>query len=284
MTEEERREKKKEYFSISQIAKYKNIKPDTLRFYDKIGLFKPDYIDPVNDRRYYSPEQCEKLGTIIELRSMQVPIKDIMEFMENRTLDKSETILKTQIQMLNSEIKQKRALKKVLEEKLDFITKQRKREFELDKPILKDMPVRYALLGEPGITTSSKVAMDYMKLEKEVSGLSPIFASNNVAMEIPSRLKENVHNEIIRPIIFCTQIPDAGEKIHEIPAGKYACIYIKDDKGNLESRIESLRKLANKEGYILGETGFMVYQIDITLTDDINETLIELEFPVLADE
>lgn len=279
VTDDERRAKKKEYLSISQIAKYKNIKPDTLRFYDKIGLFKPDYIDPVNDRRYYSPEQCDKLGTIMELRSMQISIKDIMEFMDNRTLDKSETILKTQLGMLSKEIAQKQQLKLLLEEKLDFIAKQRKKEFELDKPILKTFPKRYAMFGEPGTTSSTKVAMDYMELEKEVAGLSPIFASNKIAMEIPSKLNGNVHNEIIRPMIFCTNIGNT-KKVQEISGGKYACIYIKDAKGNLEEKIDSLKRLARKDGYELGETGFLIYQIDITLTDDINETLIELQFPL----
>ncbi len=280
MTDEERRAKKKEYLSISQIAKYKNIKPDTLRYYDKIGLFKPDYIDPVNDRRYYSPEQCDKLGTIMELRSMQISIKDIMEFMDNRTLDKSETILKTQLGLLGKEIEQKKQLKLLLEEKLDFITKQRKKEFEINKPMIKSLPQRYAIFGEPGATTSAKVAMDYMELEQNVAGLSPIFASNNIGMVISSKLLGNVHNEIIRPVIFCPKVNDMIEKIQEIEGGLYACIYLKDDKGDLESYIEALRESARAAGYEMGETGFLIYQIDITLTDIRDEILIELQFPL----
>ena len=35
-------------FSIGELAKYQNISKQTLIFYDKIGLFRPAYVDPVS--------------------------------------------------------------------------------------------------------------------------------------------------------------------------------------------------------------------------------------------
>ena len=44
-------------FSIGEVARYQNISKQTLIFYDKIGLFRPAYVDPHNGYRYYSASQ-----------------------------------------------------------------------------------------------------------------------------------------------------------------------------------------------------------------------------------
>jgi len=40
--------------SITEIAKYRNIPTERLRYYDKIGLLRPDYVDKLTGRRFYS--------------------------------------------------------------------------------------------------------------------------------------------------------------------------------------------------------------------------------------
>lgn len=280
MNEEERKEKIKNYLSITQMAKYRNVSTDTLRYYDKIGLFKPDYVDPVNDRRYYSMEQCEKLGTILELRAMEIPIKDICNFMQNRTVDKSKEMLKIQLAILNQEIEEKQRLRNVLMDKLKFIEAQKERKVPLDTPLLKIIPERYAIFGKEGETSSKDVALEYMRLEKIVEGLSPIFATNKMAMEIPISISGNLHNETVRPIIFCAEAKEEQGNICRIAGGKYIYMYINDDKANLKERIDSIKQFAMEEGVQLEAVGFMIYQIDITLTDAREEILIELQFPV----
>ena len=42
---------------IGELSKSFQISIDTLRYYDRIGLLKP-YVDPTNNYRYYSAEQC----------------------------------------------------------------------------------------------------------------------------------------------------------------------------------------------------------------------------------
>jgi ABC-type amino acid transport substrate-binding protein len=60
--------------SITEIAKYRNIPTERLRYYDKIGLLRPDYVDKLTGRRFYSAQQCEKLGTIKELRRLNLSL------------------------------------------------------------------------------------------------------------------------------------------------------------------------------------------------------------------
>lgn len=45
---------KGELLSISELAKLRQVTTETLRYYDRIGLLKPVYVDPETNYRYYS--------------------------------------------------------------------------------------------------------------------------------------------------------------------------------------------------------------------------------------
>lgn len=58
----------------------------TLRYYDSIGIFKADYVDPDTGYRYYDPQQYEKLGTILELRSLNFSLNEIKGYFTERNM------------------------------------------------------------------------------------------------------------------------------------------------------------------------------------------------------
>ncbi|AZV42873.1 hypothetical protein BAOM_2264 [Peribacillus asahii] len=47
----------KEYFTIGEVSKLFKVKIATLRYYDEIGLLRPEFIDEKNNYRYYSTQQ-----------------------------------------------------------------------------------------------------------------------------------------------------------------------------------------------------------------------------------
>ena len=55
----------KNYFTISEFAKLRDININSLRYYEKLGLLKPAYIDETNGYRYYSSEQVSILNKSI---------------------------------------------------------------------------------------------------------------------------------------------------------------------------------------------------------------------------
>ena len=42
------------YYTIGEASQITHISKKTLRFYEKIGLIQPDYVDQANGYRYYS--------------------------------------------------------------------------------------------------------------------------------------------------------------------------------------------------------------------------------------
>lgn len=62
---------------IREFAKLCNTSPKTLRFYDKAGVLKADYVDPENGYRYYSEEQVDWYQKIIELKQIGFTLEEI---------------------------------------------------------------------------------------------------------------------------------------------------------------------------------------------------------------
>lgn len=94
----------KDMFSVGELSKYQKISKQTLIFYDKIGLFKPAYIDPENGYRYYSAEQIDYLDTILIMKKIGFSLEDIKNHMKNFNKDNSLALLKNQLSVIEKEI------------------------------------------------------------------------------------------------------------------------------------------------------------------------------------
>lgn len=64
-------------YSIGEMAKLTNLSMKTLRYYDKIGLFKPAYVDPKTNYRYYVDSQLFQLDLIQPLKAVNTSLQEI---------------------------------------------------------------------------------------------------------------------------------------------------------------------------------------------------------------
>lgn len=102
-------------FRIGDVSKLFNVGIGSLRHYEKIGLLKPEYIDPESGYRYYSAKQFEPLNTIRYLRALDMPLSEIADFLQNRDIDKIEEKL---IRQKEAVIEKQKSLK-LIERKID---------------------------------------------------------------------------------------------------------------------------------------------------------------------
>ncbi len=68
---------------ISEFARLVQISTKTLRHYDKIGLLKPDYIEPMTNYRYYSINQLHRLNRILALKALDLSLEQIMQILDD---------------------------------------------------------------------------------------------------------------------------------------------------------------------------------------------------------
>lgn len=67
------------HYSIGEVSKLTNISIQTLRYYDQIGLFKPSYVDPKTNYRYYKDSQFYHLDIIKSLKYIGVSLRKLKQ-------------------------------------------------------------------------------------------------------------------------------------------------------------------------------------------------------------
>jgi len=92
---------------IGEISTLFGISVPTLRYYDKIGLLSPSR-EYSNGYRFYGVDDIAKLTTIVFLRTIDIPIKEIETVLDEYDLDSTvldEYDLDSSLELLNSSSK-----------------------------------------------------------------------------------------------------------------------------------------------------------------------------------
>lgn len=195
-----------------------------MRHYDRIGLFSPDFVDPITKYRYYSFGQCERIGTILELRNLGMSLLDIKDFMENRNVLRSYRLLQEKEKELEKEIREKKWIRKIIREKLDYIVLLSETD-ETKEPGLYFLEKREVVTVGKYEEEKDPYLFDVMNLEPYLKEISPIFASNLVGSIIKKESFLNRENKVFSRMAYLPA--DKCKKdviaVYEIPSGEYLC-------------------------------------------------------------
>ena len=267
--------------SITELAKLRQVTSETLRYYDRIGLITPDYVDPQTRYRYYSIRQYEKLGTIKELRQLGMSIHDITDYFSGRNLRKSHQLLLHQLELLEEEIRKQQLLSEILRRKLHFLSEITPPP-PVDKVFCRAFPQGYMItFGEPA-GGSREHAFAFTRLERYLDEVAPILASDRIGVYADWHLLEPSDDYIPAvPMIFVERDAIESEHKRTIPPGDYLCMNYR--RGELERYHPSFARLHTymaEHGWVLNGMIFQFYKIDVTLTSDPDETLMEIRVPV----
>ena len=74
----------KNYYKISEISKLYNIGPDSLRYYEQLGILKPKR--DTNGYRLYGLHELYKLNMIRDLWSLDFSMDQIKEYLEKQSV------------------------------------------------------------------------------------------------------------------------------------------------------------------------------------------------------
>lgn len=129
---------REQLFSIGDMARLFHLSVGALRHYEAEGLITPEYVDPSSGYRYYSVRQFEPLNTIRYLRTLDIPLEGISDFLRSRNLDKIEEKLRQQ----KEEVARRQQELAVIERKIDRRLRQLRdaRETPLGVISLRTMP------------------------------------------------------------------------------------------------------------------------------------------------
>lgn len=278
--EHKRGETMDNYFSIGELSKYQNISNQTLIYYDKIGLFRPAYVDPDNGYRYYSTSQIDKLDTILIMKKIGFSLKEIREYMKDYTIDSSLVVLRRQLTVIRQQIRELRLIENRLSHRCSQMEQAKgyiKKEVSV---IVENVPSQYILL--------EKVDAPYSMREISIATKQcfagafkdslPVFFECGVIVPmeriISGRCTQASHAFL--PI----EKTDKSSSIRRLPEGLCASIFHVGDYMSIGNSYKKILDYCSEHHLEILSDSYEFCVNDYITTDDENEYITKIMFYV----
>jgi DNA-binding transcriptional MerR regulator/effector-binding domain-containing protein len=282
--------KEQEYYLIGEVSKLCNIPIKTLRFYDEIGLLKPEQVNKENMYRYYSKKQLLLITIIKELKEADFSLDEIKKLIDRNNLEDLKSGLENKMSAVTRKIDELQYMKKRMEVYIDGInTMQELSEnacrndksgvssrIEVQNiPLIPVAFTRYCCPSNPDAFT-----LRYSELQSVIEKHELIRIGPRMAIFYDHYTNFDYSNADIE---VCTQITSYNKNNNVIRqyGGFYAAVTTY--KGNYKQMPEQYTKMLswiNLNGYEYVGPATEKYIIDAGSTSDENNFVTELILPV----
>ena len=270
-------------YSISELANLFGISTQTLRYYDKINLFKPEYVDSTTGYRYYGYQQFFSLSMIIQLKRLDFSLEDIRNYSSSKQTETLTENLLHQKELIHSQIAQLQLLERKNESLLKKLQTSK-------SPFLGQIcqvqiePTRYQY--EIPINFEIRDLYHYIKIMYESYIKSPLATQLSSHSEIVLRINQESlcqqQFRIYSSIGFFLDDPPQPENrgMTTIPGGKYAtCLHVGayDDIHKTYKRLYDY--IVENHLTICGDSLEFAF-ISVALTDNKDDFITQVQIPV----
>lgn len=230
----------KNLFSIGEVSKIKKITIKALRYYHKMGILIPSYVDEETGYRYYSIDQFVHIDIIKGCRSLGTSIKELQEIFKECNTDKLLEFLEVKKDKAEENIKKMKEIIKNIDD-LNETVKTSRRILENDEITTKFFHERHIIIAPCKEAGSLKELLYYSDLERVIQDKDiKISLDRGIMYEFNSNGKINplyVFNVI--DVEENTDI-DLEDNIKILPKGKYLTLNYSKNNEN-----ERIRKVIN---------------------------------------
>lgn len=262
-------------FTIGQFAALHEINKKTLMWYDEIGLLKPACIKE-NGYRYYNYQQSSTLETILMLRELNVSLEEIKQFMENRTIDRFDGLLREKIKELDQTISHLKSVQKILtNHQQDMETL---RSLDVSSMCLIEKPEHYLVAVQMSGQETFEQEIEQVIAETKKYRLRRLHDASYGSMLPVEHLLQGRFQEYTALYI---EMPDpvSAKGLHLQPAGTYLRAFCKGSWDRIPDRYKEILAYAKKQGLSLQgyayETG-----INELIIENMEDYITRIEIPV----
>ncbi len=208
--------------SIGELAKIRNVNVQSLRYYEKMGILIPAYINLESGYRYYSANQIMVLDTILLCIELGIPLKELKNYVDQDGQLEFERLLKDGRKMAKEKIRK-------IESNIDSIDR-----------TLQHIHAQRDFLGRQGyysryivdrhiITIPSKIKMDAKTYERNLSKLFNTARKSHLLASFPHGLMIHYKDgKFVDSYMFLEVLPEHSSgstlpQVQKLPAGNYLC-------------------------------------------------------------
>ncbi|MFD5261531.1 MerR family transcriptional regulator [Bacillus wiedmannii] len=268
-------------FTIGEMAKMHNIAESTLRYYDEKGIFHPSTVDPQTNYRYYTIDQFSLLDTIKFLRQLNIPLKEIKKYIDERNPAYALNLLEKQQEMM---LKKQREIEYALakmEHRIHLIKEATKAKAE--QMVMKEIPQRKitAIAVAPN-TTDDMFEYYIHSLQKNMRQMDDSLFSGDIGVTVAKKgLMQNEFQAYSSVFILLDYMPFQVQSSDEIKEGLYACSYHHGPYEETGATYKELLAYIDKEGYEVSGDAIEIGLIDWSVTENPEEQVTEIQIPIM---
>lgn len=272
----------KDLFTIGEMHKLFAVPVRTLRFYDEIGLLRPERVDPRTGYRYYSAGQFERLNTIKYLRALGVSLERIRGFFENRDTDVVELLLQEQLADTRRRLDELQRIERRIGRRLDDL--RRARTAKTGVVLQKARPARAIAFLRQEIPQGGDLETPLAELQSHIRQDAAVFLGKVGVSIARERLYARQFDRYTGIFLFVEPEEQYGGPVLHLPAGEWLTVCYRGTHAHSAPSYELLLDEAARRGFELAEDSVEVTHIDAGFTSDETQYLTELQVPVKKSE
>lgn len=261
----------KHYYRIGEIAKLYNIGPDSLRYYEKLGILKPARSS--KDYRMYHIHDLWRLNVIRDLRELGFSMERIREYLDNRSLTNTEIMLQEELDIIKEKMESLDMLKSNIEDRLEIIRDAMKQ--PVGAVVEKDFQLRRCHMIHSGYKQDEEMDMLIKQLLNKNKDKLYIIGNNRIGSVIP---QESAREGDYRNYTDVFIIDKSGEDI--IEAGTYLSVSYRGDCAQNADYVPKMLAYAKKHGFTLQGPFLELLWTDIHQAEEEEEHITELQVKV----
>lgn len=266
----------KNYYKISEISRLYNIGPDSLRYYEKLGILKPKR--DTNGYRLYSLKELYKLNMIRDLRSLDFSMEQIREYLEKQSIDNTLALLHEEQTLLRTRIKELKKREQIIRNRITELTALSV--LTAGSFTVKECPARSCVQLNEYITRDEEMDFLIKKLHKKHENKVQDFGTQTIgAFFSMEELANGIPNVYTSVFFVLEETTDDCDFM--LPDGKYLSCHYRGSYEQNALRVRELLEYAAKKGLPLAGKPFEIYEIDNRDTICPEEFLTEIQVHIM---
>ena len=268
----------KEYYKIGEISSLYNIGTDSLRYYEEIGILKPQR--DVNGYRMYSINDIRTLNILRELRSIGFSMSEIKKHIQNFNLEKTVELFENAISAIDRKVAEMNRLKAQLSERIEEIKRHTSEDFSNKGIEVLHLPERHILKLSENVIRDDDLDFVIKKLQSEYEDQIYIIGNGDIGATLPvDYLKTGGYGHFDSAFY----IVDKDEEFDSvIPEGDYLSVTVKGGYAQIAGIWQNIIGYAENNGLSLDDTAIELYIIDNHDTADENEYITQLQVRIIS--
>ena len=258
----------KKLYKIGEVSSLYHIGPDSLRYYEDLGLLSPER--DTNGYRLYSIKDMWKLNVIRDMREVGFNMEQIKTYLTNRSISSTKALLEDELQAIQNKIEYYHLLLNDVKTRLSNIENS---ENQTHGIVQKNyFPLRHCYAIHKGYDNDEEMDILIKQLINKDPDNLYILGNNRIGSVISlDSIKNEHYNEYSSVYIM----DKSGDEI--IEEGCYLTLTYQGSYSQNSIYIPILLEYAKRENLVPVDSVLELVWIDIHLTEDPGEHVTELQ-------